>query len=170
MTSIMLAAGFGHVAEVLECLNSNKLPNSPSSSTATCKYTLVVNTLACPAAARTSANVRPPAKAWLINVCRPWWIVSVRSRAKPSTLQAVRNLRRKAARCSGRPRRCDCTEQTNGSLPNAPCSKRSPFHACRSASVPASHQRGTRRARRPFVISRRRRRCGRWTSITTSSS
>jgi hypothetical protein len=115
-------------------------------------------------------NVRPPARAWLTNVCRPWWIVCVRSRAKPKNLQAVRNLRRSAARCSGLPSRCDCTEQTNGSLPRAPCSKRSPFHVWRSANVPASHQRGTHRARRPLVISRRSRRCGRWTSITTSSS
>ena len=72
-------------------------------------------------------NVRPPARAWLTNVCRPWWIVSVRSRAKPSTLQAVRNLRRSAARCSGRPCRCDCTEQSNGAVFLAPCTWRSAF-------------------------------------------
>jgi hypothetical protein len=35
------------------------LPTSPSSSTATCRYTLVVNKLAWPAAALTSANVPP---------------------------------------------------------------------------------------------------------------
>jgi len=78
--------------------NANSVPTSPSSSTATCKYTLVVNRLAWPAAALTSASVRFPARAWLINVCRPWWMVSVRSLANPSTLQADRNRRRSAAR------------------------------------------------------------------------
>jgi hypothetical protein len=68
-----------------------------------------------PAAVLTSARLRPPTRAWLINVWRPWWIVRVRKRARPSTLQADRNRRRRAARRSGKPRRCACTEQTNGS-------------------------------------------------------
>jgi hypothetical protein len=97
-------------------------------------------------------------------------MVSVRSRAKPSALHAVRNLLRNAALCSGSPRRCDCIEQTNGSVPRALCSARSVFQAFRSASVPASHHNGTHRERLPLVISRRSRRCGRWRSSATSSS
>ena len=42
-----------------------------SLSTATWRYVLVIDTLACPAASRTSAKVRPRARAWLMNVCRP---------------------------------------------------------------------------------------------------
>jgi hypothetical protein len=42
---------------------ANNRPGTPSSSTATCKYTDVVTSEACPAAALTSASVRPPARA-----------------------------------------------------------------------------------------------------------
>src|SRR5882724_296043 len=66
----------------------------PPSSTATCRYADVMLTLAWPAASRTSAKVFPPAGAWLINVWRPWWIVSVVRRARPNTLHAVRKRRR----------------------------------------------------------------------------
>ena len=39
-----------------------RFPAAVSSSTATCRYPLVMLTLACPAASRTSAKVRPPAE------------------------------------------------------------------------------------------------------------
>src|SRR5690348_16004937 len=63
-----------------------------------CKYALVTATLPCPAAARTSANVRPPANACEINVCRPWRIVRDDRRSRPRTLQADKKRRRIAAR------------------------------------------------------------------------
>jgi hypothetical protein len=47
-------------------------------------------TLQWPAASLTSVRVRPPAKAWLMKVWRPWCIVKDSSRAAPSTLHAVR--------------------------------------------------------------------------------
>jgi hypothetical protein len=99
-----------------------------------------------------------------------YWTVSVRSRANPSTLQADRNRRRRAARWSGKPCRWAWTEHTKGSAPWAPCFVRSAFHAARSAKVDPSHQSGTRREFPPFVVPRRRRRCGRVTSTTTSSN
>ena len=46
----------------------NRFPIAMSSSTATCRYTEVMLTLLWPAASRTSAKVRPPARAWLMNV------------------------------------------------------------------------------------------------------
>src|SRR5262245_57412624 len=48
---------------ILSLRERNRPPTSPSTSTATCEQTLVVNGLAFAATARTSANVRPPAKA-----------------------------------------------------------------------------------------------------------
>jgi hypothetical protein len=131
---------------------------------------LVVSRLLWPAALLISASVLPKARACEINVCLPWWIVSVRSRANPSTLHADRNRRRSAARCSGIPCRFACTEHTNGSVPRAPSFARLRFHATRSSNVPASHQSGTHRAFFPLVICLRSRRCGRCTSTTTSSS
>ena len=80
-----------------------------------------------PAAARTSASVRPPAKAWLMNVCRPWWMVSDLRRDGPRILHAVRKRRRMAWRCWGRPDRLAWTEQMAKSLPPAPI-------CCRSAN------------------------------------
>lgn len=49
----------------------NRWPIGSSSSTTTWRYALVTAKLLCPAAARTSASERPPASAWLTNVCRP---------------------------------------------------------------------------------------------------
>jgi hypothetical protein len=88
----------------------------------------------------------------------------------PSTLHADKNRRRKAARWSCKPCRWACTEQTKGSGPRAPCFARSAFHAARSANVEPSHQSGTRRECPPLVVPRRRRKCGRVTSTTTSSN
>jgi hypothetical protein len=33
-----------------------------------------------------SASVRPPARAWPMKMCRPWWIVSISSRAAPTAI------------------------------------------------------------------------------------
>jgi hypothetical protein len=107
------------------------------------------------------------APAWLDSVAQVTQLLLI---AIPSTLQADRNLRRRAARWSCNPRRWACTEQTNGSPPRAPCFARSAFHAARSAKVAPSHQSGTRREFPPFVVPRRSRRCGRVTSTTTSSN
>jgi len=116
---------------------SRRQPNSaPTSlpSTATCRYPLVMLTFECPAASRTSANVRPPARAWLMNVCRPWWMVRLSSRLAPSTRHAVRNRFLRVCRentSDSRPRRSDAT---NGSPHLA-------LHAAlsaRQATVPAS--------------------------------
>ena len=93
-----------------------------------------------PAAALTSANDRPPANAWLINVCRPWWIVRCRSRSRQSDLHAAWNLSRIVWRISGSPSRFGLRQQINGSWGRADSPSRLRFHAFRSASVPASHQ------------------------------
>ena len=119
-------------------------------------------------AARTSAKVRPWARAWLMNVCRPWWIVSDCSRSAPSGLQAVRNRFRKVCRekeTGSRPGRSDTR---NGSSGSAALRNRSSFHAARSASVPASHHSSTVRGRPPFDAPRRMRMCGRVRSTRTS--
>ena len=64
-----------------------------------------------------------------------------------------------------RPGRIDAT---NGSSLPALSPRRRFFHAARSASVPASHQSGTVRERRPLAAPTRIRRCGRATSTRTS--
>ncbi len=57
----------------LECdYFPNSSPTSSSSSTRTWRYVEVMLTLACPAASRTSASVRLPARACEMKVCRPW--------------------------------------------------------------------------------------------------
>ena len=101
-------------------------------------------------------------------VCRPWWIVSVSSRAAPRTLHAVRNRLRSVWRENVLTTRPGINDARNGSSYSAPARSRSAFHAARSSSVPASHQSGTIRGRPPFDAPLRMRMCGRASSVRTS--
>jgi hypothetical protein len=126
-----------------------------------------------PAAAFTSASVRPPASAWLIKVCRPWWMVSDRRRSQPSTRQAVRNRSSRTWRLSASPKVARWSEQTKGSLPLAPCLRRYAIHrlgadgeeraaaqqltpaVCRKARIRGHEQlRQEGKRRRPPILSR----------------
>ena len=127
-------------------------------------------TFECPTASRTSASVRPPAKAWLMKVWRPWWMVRNSSRSSPKTLHAVRNRFRRVCRESAWPLRPGRVEAMNGWSAAVPWARRSLFHADRSASVPASHQSGTARGRPPLEAPERTRRWGRADSARTSSN
>src|SRR5438128_532702 len=60
-------------------------------------------TLQCPAASQTSASGLPPARAWLINVWRPWWMVSDSRRAASKILHAVRKRLRSVWRENAAP-------------------------------------------------------------------
>jgi hypothetical protein len=66
--------GRGLKRKTTHLLGNGSICDAPPSgvwSGATCKYTLVTSTLACPAASRTSGRVRPPASACEMNECRP---------------------------------------------------------------------------------------------------
>jgi len=127
-------------------------------------------TFACPAASRTSASVRPPASAWLINACRPWWIVRLSSRVSSSDLQAVRNRLRsvwREHRIAPRPGRGQTRNQSSEpALPEI----RLVFQAAISASVPGSHHNGTIRPLPLLTAPVRIRRWGREPSTRTSDS